>query len=966
MAEKLQIDITAKDDASKVIDPLAKKVEKLEQGKTTVKVGADTAKAASDVESFAAKLTKLSAEDQVVLLSVKAGAAQSELTKLASELADMSSTDPTIDVKLEHYDQVAGDLEQLQSKIKAIGGADVNVGGLGGDLDGVKGKLHGMREEADQSRSVLANMVGNASQDLGQLGGVAGTTGVALGQLAEYAADGNIKLKSLATVGLGLGAIAGALQIVNFAMGQLAEDAKTVAEIKAFKADEVKAYSSALSNAASIYDTLKGRIEDTGKAVFLVNAGIGTLGEALQGKVDLTDVFARNGVTLGQFANAVQGGEDGVKRFESALHAAGVSGDDYTKIVSAARNETDLYGKAQEKNATITKILAGATSDWTGEGQAAVDVANGMVPAFETLHTTINKFGPTWNDARTSVEDWAGEADNAGATAEDLAKATEDARQKAADAAKVWHGYADALNVVENNAEAASRSQGHFRDGLAQVADDASGSLKANLALDDSYASLTQSFKDNGRTVNEHTEKGRKNIQAILDTGDAIRNNLSQQLKDSGGDYDQVKRAAGEYTEQLSKQLKQAGLTKDQIAAYIQTLGLTPEQVQTAIVLTGQADAKSKLDTLNVQLDSLDGQTATSYVQAIATGDYGKALDIIRQVTAAHDKSVTYTVTTKYREDQIKGAHARGTKAAQRGLALMGEEGPELVDGPSGAYIVGQDGPTLGYLRGGEQIYTAQQTKALLALGKGTPVQAFAGGTGRVQNVTHITTAAAVATPTGPAVDPKAAEDRRQAALYKTGQISLDLYRQYVAQRKAEEKATDSASDAYVAQYDLLKQLDDQQQKAADDAATAQDNLMKNMYELDQLSRQEYVDYLKSRLGAFAEFSDGYKRLTDEINGAGQEERRRGESRPRRAVEEPAGVLQASAGRQERRRRSGSEGTSRAGRVHRRRRRRQDPTRPQGETRGQGESRPRPRRQAEGVRRLGVQGSARRRRVVQL
>jgi hypothetical protein len=73
--ENLQIDITAKDDASKVIDPLQKKVDKLEQTDTTVDVEADTGDAAGDVDSFAKKLAKLSDSDQVVVLALRAGAA---------------------------------------------------------------------------------------------------------------------------------------------------------------------------------------------------------------------------------------------------------------------------------------------------------------------------------------------------------------------------------------------------------------------------------------------------------------------------------------------------------------------------------------------------------------------------------------------------------------------------------------------------------------------------------------------------------------------------------------------------------------------------------------------------------------------------------------------------------------------------------------------------------------------------
>ena len=53
--------------------------------------------------------------------------------------------------------------------------SDTDVGGkLGGSLGTTHGKLDEVAKSADSSKSVLANMVGNATQDLGALGGVAG------------------------------------------------------------------------------------------------------------------------------------------------------------------------------------------------------------------------------------------------------------------------------------------------------------------------------------------------------------------------------------------------------------------------------------------------------------------------------------------------------------------------------------------------------------------------------------------------------------------------------------------------------------------------------------------------------------------------------------------------------------------------------------------------------------------------
>lgn len=132
------------------------------------------------------------------------------------------------------YDEISQDADALGSAIR-----DVRERGkeLGVDLnDGATRAADGLdrvRDSGDQSRSVLANMVGNSAQDLGELGGVAGTAGVAIGQLAEYAVDGNIQLSSLAKfigpmVGIGV-AVAG----ISWAMGKLkesSEKAKAAAE----------------------------------------------------------------------------------------------------------------------------------------------------------------------------------------------------------------------------------------------------------------------------------------------------------------------------------------------------------------------------------------------------------------------------------------------------------------------------------------------------------------------------------------------------------------------------------------------------------------------------------------------------------------------------------------------------------------------------------------------------------------
>ena len=60
-------------------------------------------------------------------------------------------------------------------------------------------------------------------------------------------------------------------------------------------------------------------------------------------------------------------------------------------------------------------------------------------------------------------------------------------------------------------------------------------------------------------------------------------------------------------------------------------------------------------------------------------------------------------------------AYAKGKKGAKKGLSLMGEEGVELVEEPSGKKWLTDDKATLYNLSGGENIYPTDETQKMLA-----------------------------------------------------------------------------------------------------------------------------------------------------------------------------------------------------------------------------------------------------------
>lgn len=719
----------------------------------------------------------------------------------------------------------------------------------------------------------------------------------------------------------------------------------------------------------SLAPAIVGLVKPVGEVITAVGPLVQIIGQDLAGAFKAVEPAVTGaGKVLGLFA-------------ESAKTWSGLTKGAFN-AVSGAHPDSDLVKQAQEDSNAVVH-LSGSIDD------AAV-AANSFAAAQKLMGHELaqsrdaNKVAATAADTYANSTRQATAANLIGADAEaeyaknvqaaaDQAQTASDRHaavaaavtgeaQAAEDAAAKWAAYATAIAGIGDTTGTLDNQVSAFSTALSSSADDASATLKANLSLDDSYAKLKQSLKDNGKGVDESTAKGRANIAAILDVGSAIRDNLVRQLADAGGSYESVTASADLYRAQLSKQLTQAGLTKAQIADYIKTLGLTPEQITTDIKLTGEAQAKAALDSLNVNIDDIPDSKKTEFIADVKSGDYEAALALFEQITAdkttkidpsvdpaarskAEDqlKALTDPLNAKVTADAntaaaeaklqafadsppgvdltvtpdiaaaraaiqrglnntvvnvklnpVKGAFASGTKSAEPGPASVAETGAEIILDEDGARLVKD--PSVVMMRGGEKVYTASETAAILAGGAGTgagmKLPGYAGGTGSPINgtgsaqqtynlvIAPTQTAAAAASTSSGVDDAIKEQDRLQAAEYHTNRISLDQYKQYVAGRLA---ASADLSDDYLTQYDLLQQLaDTEKQTAADraqaakdaadaetqaaaDAIAAQDDLMKNEAALGVISQAQYKDYLAGRLGTYAQYSDGYTQIALQI-----------------------------------------------------------------------------------------------------
>ena len=230
---------------------------------------------------------------------------------LGPELRD-SLGDAHLDSFIADLRQAGLTFDQIEQNADDFAGSLRKMDGAASSVKGVEGKLRAMNSEGDNSRNVLANMVGNSAQDIGQLAGITGTAGVALGQMAEYAADGNIKLSNLAKVAGPMAGMAVAMWAVEKGAAQAAKRSREFSE--------------------AVRDLSRATDEQV-----LRSLGAAMMRAALDGE-SLTD----------QFRDMAEANLEGTKRLRDVALEAGYTRDQLKLLEAAIANEEKAIKQAEE------------------------------------------------------------------------------------------------------------------------------------------------------------------------------------------------------------------------------------------------------------------------------------------------------------------------------------------------------------------------------------------------------------------------------------------------------------------------------------------------------------------------------------------------------------------------------------------------------------------------------------------
>jgi phage-related minor tail protein len=356
-------------------------------------------------------------------------------------------------------------------------------------------------------------------------------------------------------------------------------------------------------------------------------AGYGPAGEkanAALGKVGRTVAVAGAAFAVFEVASFA------VDKLQASLVKTPVAVDTLTKSLLAARSGAD-----------ITRALS-TEVDGLGKSIKEVVSPDGEAKLRRVLTGAIGKESRVYKDAKTDISSLdsaltqlvnSGNADEAARQYQLIVDAAAKGGASVDEVKKALPGYANALAAVSNEATLNSKAQDKQGQAIAgatgdmseqlstaerltRALDDLSGAAvdntRADIAVRDAKARLTQSLKENGKSLDLNTPKGRENASALLDARDAAARYAEAQEKLHPG-IGRGTAAFKEYAGQLVAVLRAAGVSEAEIKRFTSTVLAVPKgPVGPKVDAPGAESAKSKMDAATRAANAIPGRKSTS------------------------------------------------------------------------------------------------------------------------------------------------------------------------------------------------------------------------------------------------------------------------------------------------------------------------------------------------------------------
>ena len=415
----------------------------------------------------------------------------------------------------------------------------------------------------------------------------------------------------------------------------------------------------------------------------------------------------------------------------------------FTEMMSgsdeAAQSLRDRFYGLQE----AINVLDGTTHDFTGQGFA------GMEYAIEGMTEDTIVLSDSWGNAINQANEYADQVEAADKIQQEYIQnlvtgitdgtlKEEELEQALNEAYKDYENggniVAETMNQVRDGVEAAkaaaegsgSQAQEEASTAVAAVGDiisqmealkqaydeakeSASKALGGVFGLfdevgDKATSKTTQQMQDNLAAQADYWDQYNKNLQTALDNG--LAPEIAQQLADGSAEsaaaLETLANSSAEDIQKINESFAQVEAMKDTLSSTIADMTtnfsdgmntLKEELNSTVAELNkGSEAAQAAAETMEAYVKAIGSEEGEASEQANAIAD---AVNAALATIADVDVNINYHENGK--PDGIEGEAASGTESARRGVYLVGENGPELV-----------------YMNGGETVLNAERSAAIM------------------------------------------------------------------------------------------------------------------------------------------------------------------------------------------------------------------------------------------------------------
>lgn len=351
-------------------------------------------------------------------------------------------------------------------------------------------------------------------------------------------------------------------------------------------------------------------------------------------------------------------------RAATAFIALQVAGEIFEQFRDAAPNIDRLadslahLGKTGESTSEAARVLGGNLKGFKVDAAAAAD--NGFLGRFERgLESAIpplrefnRELGGSWKDSQENIQavDQALTQLVQGGQLEEARAAFTRLLQSSSlsydELTQILPSYTDAIKQAEQSTSASGQAQkaaaekAELLSGGMQKAAESGKSVKdmfdalngaalgwgnAEIGAEAAIDALSESLKENGRSMDVNTEKGRANKSALLDGVDAAAKAMQAKYDDAvaagrqSTALEEARATYGQYIKRLEDTLVQSGMTRESAHKLVEEYGKVPPLVATNVQANGLNGAINQVQELNRYLVNLNGKTVTTTVRVVGS-----------------------------------------------------------------------------------------------------------------------------------------------------------------------------------------------------------------------------------------------------------------------------------------------------------------------------------------------------------